>query len=76
MKEVISSIIVDLEGGHAHIHVWNRGGKAGVLVVLRDDYQEIVKRLVEGSEVHLVVRSADLAPETGETKEYDREVAT
>lgn len=36
-NKVVSSLRVEVAGGHAHIGVWNRGGKAGTLVVEASD---------------------------------------
>jgi len=43
---LISSIRIQVEGSHAHLHIWNRGGKAGVLTVLREDAEAIAQRLI------------------------------
>lgn len=45
MKPLISSIRAEVLGGHVHIHVWNRGGKAGTLVVDKKDASKIVSTL-------------------------------
>ena len=44
---LITSIRVELLGGHAHIHVWARGGKAGTLVVAIADAPTMFDRISE-----------------------------
>jgi len=34
---LVTSVRVESGPGHDHVHVWNRGGKAGTLVVTRGD---------------------------------------
>lgn len=41
----ISTIRVELLGGHAHLGIWSRGGKAGTLIVNADDAGDMVDRL-------------------------------
>lgn len=43
---LISSVRVETLGGHAHIGVWNRGGKAGTLVVDASDASAIADILL------------------------------
>ena len=45
MKDLISSVRVELGPRHDRVHVWNRGGKAGVLVVDSGDGNEVADRL-------------------------------
>lgn len=45
-KPLISSIYVEVYGGHADIHIWSRGGKAGFLTVNTEDAEEIAARLL------------------------------
>lgn len=46
MSDLISSVRIEPRGSqHAEIHVWNRGGKAGVLVVNAEDAQAVADRL-------------------------------
>ena len=49
MKPLISSVRIEIAGAHAHIGVWSRGGKAGTLIVDKDDTLEIA--LLFGEEV-------------------------
>ena len=44
---IVSSIRLDEGPGHDHIHIWNRGGKCGVLTVTKGDGFEIVVRLFD-----------------------------
>jgi len=46
MKDLISSVRVEHGPGHDHVHVWNRGGKAGVLVVEKGDGNSIADWLL------------------------------
>lgn len=46
MKTLVSSVRIEIRGGHAHIGVWSRGGKAGTLVVDKDDAFDIAMLLV------------------------------
>lgn len=45
MKELISSVRVEYGSRHDRVHVWNRGGKAGVLVVDAGDGNNVADRL-------------------------------
>lgn len=45
-KPLISSLRWEVLGEQAYISVWNRGGKAGDLVVDADDAPAIVERLI------------------------------
>lgn len=45
MKDLISSTRVEHGLGHDRVHVWNCGGKAGVLVVEKGDGDTIAARL-------------------------------
>ncbi len=45
MKDLISSVKVEHGSRHDRVHVWNRGGKAGVLVVDSGDGDTIADRL-------------------------------
>lgn len=45
-KPLISSIRVQTLGGHTHIDVWNRGGKAGTLVVNAEDGDRVAELLL------------------------------
>ncbi len=47
MKDLISSVRVEHGPGHDRVHVWNRGGKAGVLVVTKGDGDDIAARLLD-----------------------------
>lgn len=47
--DIVSSIRTERLGDHVHISVWNRGGKAGELVVLPGDAPVIVMRLTDGA---------------------------
>jgi len=46
MSELITTVKVEKVGGHEHVHIWNRGGKAGVLVVTEGDGALIEQRLL------------------------------
>ena len=50
-RPVVTSVRVCRAGGHDHVHVWNRGGKAGVLVVDAGDGERIALRLFGGQPV-------------------------
>ena len=45
-KPLISSVRVEEGPGHDHVHVWNRGGNSGILVVNKGEGNEIAKRLL------------------------------
>lgn len=47
MKDLISSVRVEHGPGHDHVHVCNRGGKAGVLVVNKGEGDQIAARLLD-----------------------------
>ena len=47
MKPLISSTRVEEGARHDRVHVWNRGGKAGVLVVEPGDGNEVSARLLD-----------------------------
>lgn len=42
---IISSVRVEFEPSHDVIHIWNRGEKAGHIVVAKGDWREIITRL-------------------------------
>jgi hypothetical protein len=44
-KKLVTSVRVETHGGHDHVHVWNRGGKAGVLIVTEGDGAQLEQRL-------------------------------
>lgn len=48
LRPVISSILIEESPAHWRIHVWNRGGKAGVLCVNAEDGNAVVGRLMGG----------------------------
>ena len=50
MKDLISSVRVEHGPGHDHVHVWNRGGKAGILVVNKGEGDQIAARLLDSYE--------------------------
>ena len=50
MKPLISSTRVEEGARHDRVHVWNRGGKAGVLVVESGDGHAVSARLLDDSE--------------------------
>ena len=55
MKDLISSVRVEPGPAHDRVHVWNRGGKAGVLVVEKGDGNAVADRLrdwVQGTGEH------------------------
>jgi len=45
-SELITFVRVETIGGHDLVHVWNRGGKAGVLTVQAGDGAEVASRLM------------------------------
>lgn len=45
-SDLVSSVVVDIRGAHAHISVWNRGAKAGELCVNARDWEAIASRLL------------------------------
>ena len=47
MKPLISSTRVEEGARHDRVHVWNRGGKAGVLVVESGDGHAVSARLLD-----------------------------
>lgn len=47
-SHVITSVRVEEGPGHDHIHIWNRGGKAGTLTVTKGDGELIARRLFCG----------------------------
>jgi len=46
MKPLISSVKIDIQGNHARLGVYNRGARAGILTVNKDDAFPIATRLV------------------------------
>lgn len=48
MKPLISSVKIEVQGNHARLGVYNRGAKAGVLIVNKDDAFLVAIRLVDG----------------------------
>lgn len=44
-EHLISTVKVEYGPGHDRIHIWNRGGKAGVLTVTKGDGDIIADRL-------------------------------
>lgn len=48
-RPIITTVRVEEGPGHDNVHVWNRGGKAGVLVVDKGDGHRIAERLMESS---------------------------
>lgn len=44
-NNVISSLRVERNSQHWHIHIWNRGVKAGTICVDAKDGTEVVRRL-------------------------------
>jgi hypothetical protein len=44
-ESAVSSVRVKIQGAHARIAIWNRGGLAGELVVQASDADEIVLSL-------------------------------
>lgn len=47
---MITSVRVEQGPGHDHVHVWNRGGKAGTLVVTSGDGYAIARLLLPNGE--------------------------
>lgn len=45
-RPIISSVQVEEGPSHDRVHVWNRGGKAGVLTVEKGDGEDIAKKLL------------------------------
>lgn len=48
-RGLISTVEVETVGGHDHVHVWNRSGRAGTLVVRKGDGAEVARRLRQPS---------------------------
>lgn len=46
MLKLITTAKVITVDGHDHVHVWNKGGKAGTLIVKQGDGEEIADRLL------------------------------
>lgn len=46
MKKLVTSVRVEVAGGHDVVHVWIRGGKSGTLTVGQGDGHLIAKRLM------------------------------
>lgn len=46
MKDMISSVRVEPGPRHDHVHIWNRGGKAGILIVEKGDGNKIASKLL------------------------------
>ncbi len=46
----ISSMRLEETPGHDLVHVWNHGGKAGILTVNKGDGQKLINRLSGGEE--------------------------
>jgi hypothetical protein len=46
MKKLVTSVRVEIVGGHDVVHVWTRGGKSGTLTVNLGDGDLIAKRLM------------------------------
>ena len=62
-ESMISSIRLEENPRHDHLHIWNRGGKSGVLCVDHGDGLRIATRLLSApSEYHLTIHDY----ETGE----------
>lgn len=47
---LVTSVRVEEGPGHDHVHVWNRGGKAGTLVVNSGDGHPIARLLLPNRE--------------------------
>ena len=43
---IVTSVRVEHGPGHDHVHVWNRGGKSGTLVVTSGDGDAIAELLL------------------------------
>lgn len=48
-RPLVSSITIEVLGGHAHIHVWNAGARSGTLVVDAQDAERMAERLLPHS---------------------------
>lgn len=46
MSVAISSVRWEIQGGHAHMGIWSRGGKAGDIVVEARDAETVATRLI------------------------------
>lgn len=46
---VVTSVRVEESPGHDLVHVWNRGGKSGVLTVNKGDGLEFARRLLDNN---------------------------
>jgi len=51
---IITSVRWEVLGGHAHMSVWNRGGKSGDLVLDADDANIVAERLIPFGRTHEV----------------------
>lgn len=47
---LITTVRVEESPGHDHVHVWNRGGKSGVLTVNKGDGKSIARLLLPKGE--------------------------
>ena len=54
-QKLISTIKVEVRGGHAHLDLWSRGGKAGSLIVDAVDLDQWLYRL-KGPETRVEVQ--------------------
>lgn len=50
-KLLVTTVRVDEGPGHDFVHVWNRGGKSGVLTVTSGDGRAIARLLLPGGVV-------------------------
>jgi hypothetical protein len=48
-EQVVSSVTVEVVGGHDVVRVWNRGGLAGTLTVCKGDGEAMKRRLLGGA---------------------------
>jgi len=44
--DLVTSVRVERNGGHDHVHVWNRGAKSGILIVNAGDGDKLKRRLL------------------------------
>lgn len=51
-RPMVSSIRLEEGPGHDYVHVWNRGGKSGVLTVEKGDGMTFVRRLFGNTRFH------------------------
>lgn len=54
-NHLISSVTIETLGGHDHVHIWTRGGKAGTVIVSAGDGEAIRRRLLPKKNLVMVL---------------------